>query len=441
MLRMIYDSIKYNNHNKWSRDRIAEFSLQQFHKTVKKAYRHSRFYQELYTSHGIQYNDLGTIDPSDLPIIDKEMVQQNFDSITTIDSRKKIERDKSSENLLLLPGIGYLVHTSGSTGKPCDFVYSKGSVDALESNFVRLSIGGGNNPITLKDFPIKCLHVSSVGSGYASMMLALNGLRSYHAKSIIVKASDPLDQWIDIIGDFSPNYLSGYPSCIDIVANMQKKGQIHIQPKKIITGGEPMVKETMNRLGQLFHADVVNYYGCTESLLIGAGTSWYDGLYLFDDMNFVEIDAVDRLIITPLTNSAFPLIRYRMTDVMEGFTKSFTPPLPFTHIDRIIGRYEELLWFENSKGHMDFLHPLFLDDLDVKGVEKYQFEQIDNGFIIRCVSLLKEKEELEKQIRKQIDHMLNAKNLINVKYRVTFVGEIPIDPVSGKTKMVVKKKG
>ena len=46
-----------------------------------------------------------------------------------------------------------------------------------------------------------------------------------------------------------------------------------------------MGKEEMRRLSELFGGDVINYYGCTESILIGAGASWYDGIYLFDDLN------------------------------------------------------------------------------------------------------------------------------------------------------------
>ena len=130
-----------------------------------------------------------------------------------------------------------------------------------------------------------------------------------------------------------------------------------------------------------------------------------------------------------------------MDDIAEGFTKDFVPPLPFTHIDRIAGRVEELLWFENEKGKKDFLHPLFLDDLDVEGIEKYQFEQTGNsGFVIRCIASAENKVNLEKKIREQIDRMLRGKNMMNVKYRVEFVDRIAPDPVSGKIKMVIKKE-
>jgi len=286
MLELICDSLKYNHHCRWSRDDILKLSIRQFRSTVKRAYIRCPFYRELYASSGIAYEDLSVLEPSDLPIIDKAMVRANFDRIAAMPLHKEPEMEEG-EHFRLLPGIGYLVHTSGSTGKPCSFLYSKGAVTALEANFVRLSIDGGKNAVTFGDFPIRSLHVASVGRGYASMLLAQNGLKSYHAKSVIVEASTPLAQWKDKIGDFSPSYLSGYPSCIELVAEMQQAGQISLRPKKIITGGEPMGKEEMERLSELFGADVINYYGCTESILIGAGASWYNGIYLLDDLNYL----------------------------------------------------------------------------------------------------------------------------------------------------------
>ncbi|EGD50376.1 hypothetical protein TheetDRAFT_2811 [Thermoanaerobacter ethanolicus JW 200] len=41
----------------------------------------------------------------------------------------------------------------------------------------------------------------------------------------------------------------------------------------------------------------------------------------------------------------------------------------YTYIKRVIGREEEIMWFKNENGDKDFLHPLFIDDLDVEGIK------------------------------------------------------------------------
>ena len=65
---------------------------------------------------------------------------------------------------------------------------------------------------------------------------------------------------------------------------------------------------------------------------------------------------------------------------------------------------------DHKDGKRDFLHPLFLDDLDVKRIAKYQFEQTgESAFILRCVASASDTEELERKVRDQIDGMLRKK--------------------------------
>ena len=48
---------------------------------------------------------------------------------------------------------------------------------------------------------------------------------------------------------------------------------------------------------------------------------------------------------------------------------------PFTHAEILLGRSEELLWFEDGSGHRDFLHPLAVEGFCVQGLVDYQFQQ------------------------------------------------------------------
>jgi phenylacetate-CoA ligase len=434
---MIRDSRAYDRHNHRNIEENESESLLLFWKRVREAYQRSSFYRDLYRAHGIGREDLGHMRPDQLPVVTKDMVRAEFTRISQIPPVLAHTPIKD-RGVKLLPGIGYLVHTSGSTGRPARYLYSNDAVTAMEANFVRLSTAGGRYIISFRDFPIRSLHIAAVGSGYASMLILKHGLRDYRCESILIDAGTPLDSWPQKIGTFQPNYLSGYPSCIRLAAQLERQGRIDIHPRKIITGGEPMTRAQMNELAEVFGGDVINYYGCTESLFIGAGSSWYDGIYLFDDVNYLETDAMNRLIITPLVNPAFPLIRYQMNDIMEDFTRDYVPPLPYPHIRRIAGRAEDLLWFDNEDGRRDFLHPLFLDDLDVQGIEQYQFVQDSSTrFTIRCVSSQPDHAALEAAARRQIDGMLNKKRMGNVAYAFVFPDHLDPDPRTGKIRMVL----
>lgn len=436
---MLYEIVKqgrfYYKNDKKSRDQILNISLKSFRNIIKYAYRKSPFYKEYYKAYDIRYKDLDEIFPDDLPIIDKKTVIENFFEIPT----EVIDKDKykaALEEGNMLPSFNniYIVHTSGSTGVPCPFLYSKQALISLESNFARLSLTG-ENKLSLKDLPIKSLYIAPVGSGYACTALALFGMKQYHCKNILIDARVPLEDWKDKIKDCSPLYLSGYPSCINLIAKLQQNGEINIKPKKIITGGEPLSTEYIKYFKDTFKADIIDYYGCTESIFIGAGGSSYNGIYLFDDINFIETDEKNTLIITPLYNKLFPLIRYKTNDIAENLQKEGWGNLPYTHIDRILGRKEDLMWFINENGKEDFLHPLFLDDLEVAGLLKYQFVKTsDNSFTLNCI--LKDK-NIEKEIERQLHVFLNCKNMNNVKFKINPVNDLYRDPKSGKVKLII----
>lgn len=439
ILRLIIEGTEFYYNTRRSRVQVKEYSERLFRKTLKYAYRNSSFYHEYYSSHGIGYEDLEHIEIEKIPMMNKSLVRENFYDIATrpVDP-ESVKRAAAGGEMLARVGRDFLVHTSGSTGRPCNFLYDRQAVTAIESNFIRLSIGG-KNAIGIKDFPIKSVYIAPVGSGYACTALALNGLKSYHAKGYVLDASTPLNEWKQVLKRYSPNFLSGYPSCLSMIAALQEKGDIDFHPKKIITGGEPLNHDSAVYFSELFNADIIDYYGCTESILLGAGGSSYEGLYLFGDLNYFEVDSGSRLVITPLYNRLFPLIRYQLNDMVEGFRKEDTGVLPFTHIDRIMGRNEEIMWFKNSKGSMDFLHPLFIDDLQVEGIGKYQFQQLDEvSFLLRCIKLPKAPSNVEEDIKKQIHVFLNKKQLQNIKYGIDFVDHIDVNPATGKIKLVIK---
>lgn len=41
----------------------------------------------------------------------------------------------------------------------------------------------------------------------------------------------------------------------------------------------------------------------------------------------------------------------------------------------LLGRCEDMLWFEDGFGHRDFLHPLAIEGFCVEGLRDYQFLQ------------------------------------------------------------------
>ncbi len=412
---------------------IQADSLAAFRKMLAWAWSNTRFYPAYWKEFGISQKDLKTIRPDEIPWITKEDVREHFQDMTAI----PVKKDQSGRWASRSGAI--IVHSSGSTGQPAAFLYGKGAMTTVEANFVRLCNLGGENRVGFKDLPVQNIHAASVGKGYASTTLLGSGLSGYHGRSLLLKASDPLSKWVKTIGDNSPNFLSGYPSCLSLLLELQNSGQIHLRPLKIITGGEPLKEGLKRNLREAFGADVIDCYGCTESMLIGAGSSWYEGMYLFDDMNYCETDEQGHLIITPLYNRAFPLIRYKLDDLVKGFSKDHHGELPFTHIEGIIGRDADILWFVNREGLPDYLHPLVLDDIYAPGLKNFQFVQIDDhSFRLDCICESR-KAAVKEELQKQLDAILKAKQMENLHYEICFPTKLRLNAQSGKVPLTIKE--
>lgn len=429
---LVYESSRLWNNASKSPDKVHSESLGSFRRALDYAWKRTKFYPAYWKDHGITYKDLKTISPEDIPCITKEVVRSRFDEIAAVSVTKNDRGAFTSKSGAVM------IHSSGSTGTPAWFLYGKHAITIIEANFVRLSNLGGNNPVGFKDLPIRNLHAASVGTDYASTILLRSGLSKYHAVSTLLKPSEPLSEWVGTIGESSPNYLSGYPSCLSLLLDLQKSGHVRLHPLKIIAGGEPLKPGLKKELQEVFGADIIDYYGCSESLLVGAGSSWYDGIYLFDDMNYCEIDEQGHLILTPLYNPEFPLVRYKLDDLVQGFTKDYRGELPFTHIDKVLGRDEDVLWFLNGKGFPDFLHPLVLDDLNVEVVRGFQIVQIDKHSFRIDYTADAADEGIERKLKYQMNNILKGKRLENLHYEIRFCTNLKVNPRSGKIPLTVK---
>lgn len=140
------------------------------------------------------------------------------------------------------------------------------------------------------------------------------------------------------------------------------------------------------------------------------------------------------MYLTSLYNLAQPLIRYRLTDDIalqntDGFTKAIG----------LIGREEDVLWFENLDGSRDFLHPLSVEGICVEGLRDYQFCKTSNASF-EMIAEFSESADIvraKSEIKLEIDLILKEKGLDYVSYEIFATDQIPPDPITGKKKLVL----
>ena len=117
---------------------------------------------------------------------------------------------------------------------------------------------------------------------------------------------------------------------------------------------------------------------------------------------------------------------------------------PFTRIRDVIGRSENALEFTNRHGSRDFIHPIVIVEFIVRGLHSWQIVLLDEtSFIFRVrfdTGLTHEqKQTTRRQVREKMRALLAEKEMDNVRFEIEEADTLPIDPVSGKFRLVVRQ--
>lgn len=437
IINLISGLIESNKNLKKTREEILEIREKKFRKMLKFAYNNSKFYHELYKSNGITENDLDTIGIEKIPIIDKKILMDNFDDVVTKNDVKKDELldyiIKNKDPYHVYKNRYNIIYSSGSSGNVGIFVYKKNDYDKLYSFITRA--------YKFKLKKIKSVFLGAADGHYSTVTFVIRGNRGIMKlfyESIILDINQPIENRIEEVNNFNPDVIAGYFSGLKILADYQQKGILNINPKKIVSSGEGVIPKDKKYIEEVFGKPLINIYGCVECSLIGIGKNEYDGVYIMDDLVYIEFKD-DHILLTNLFNKTMPIIRYRIEDYIK-VKEDKNKIMPFTLVDEIMGRKEFDIWLRNDYGKLDFISPLIIMDFYVKGLDKLQFViQNEDYFIFRVVIKDKDKEKVKKEIKKRLNEILALKDFTKVKYDIEVVEDIPVDKKTGKFKFVAKK--
>jgi len=425
-------------HEKLSRKSILRLQEKKFRKMLNFAYKHSKFYHDLYTSKGITKNDLETINIDKLPTVDKDTFMDNFDDIITVDDVSKKEVvdffDKSTNPNELFKNKYHVIHTSGSSGKLGIFVYMRKEWDTFFPYITKLF-----------DFNFRKNRSSFIGAtgghftGNSFISWSVKGLPGFFCKPLILDVNEPIDDIVKKLNDFQPHILGGYFNALKVLAQKQEDGVLKVKPRIITNCGEGINKKDKEYVEKVFNAPISNLYGFAECVVAGFGSNEYNGIYLMDDICLIEIKE-DHILLTNLFNKTEPIIRYRIDDYVK-LKEDKKKLLPFTLVDDIVGRAEFVIWFENDRGNMDFIHPLIFTDFYVRGLDKLQlFIKDKKSFEFRAVINERNKNRVINDIKDKLDKLLAEKNFTNISYSIKIVDDLPVDKKTGKFKLIMKEE-
>jgi phenylacetate-coenzyme A ligase PaaK-like adenylate-forming protein len=424
----------------------AEFEakkLIKFRELAQFANAHSPYYARLIREHNIQ---LATCVPEDFPVLTKSLLMANFDEIVTDPRLSKqvvadfLTHSKTPAERLL--NRFTVIHTSGSSGEVGYFVYSpEDMARAIGRRQQRPALTGKRQ----HRGRFRIAFYGATDGHYAAVtMISMmqRGLLRLFVKLQLLEVNSPLPEVLQTLNDFQPELVIGYTTALKILAEKQRAGLLHIRPRLIATGGEGASPNDKAMLTEAFGCGVMSTYACSEHLGMGTAAAGSDQIVLYDDDLIFEFQT-DHCLITNLFNRTLPLLRYRMSDTLQPVAHH--QHQPYLVIESLVGRNELQPVFINRDGVEDFISPHTINEVFVKGLNRFQLHMLSATsfrFMVCLDAQLTpaEREQCCAGVKQRLQEILARKRMENVQFTLVVTDDLPVNPVTRKFQLIVDKR-
>ena len=444
-LSLLWNFFRLRGNTKKSHTDMKNIQERKLRQLLQYTWEHSTWHRQRFEKTGITHEQLATLPLSAFPSMSKQDLLTHFDELVTTNELHQeglrrfdeIEAERKKTYL----GKYHVVHSSGSTGKPGYFVYDKTAWGQMLLGIIRGALWNMSIPsiLGLLMKGPRILYIAATEGRYGGAMAVGDGVDGLHAQQLFLDINQPLGEWIGQVQEFGPNLIIGYPSAIKILGELKEDGALQMDILRVISCGEPLGVNLRRYLEETFQAEVVNFYGASESLALGVETGDSGEMVLFDDLNIIEVEN-GQMYLTCLYNFVQPLIRYKISDRLILKPAEADSRFPFTSAELLLGREEDALWFEDENGDREFLHPLAIEGFCIDGLRDFQFQQtgVAEFEMLAEVAGEKNKEYVYREMMRWMSSILQEKGLSYVEFAIRFVETIFPDPRTGKKKLILK---
>lgn len=421
-----------------SREAFEHERLVRFRKFAEYVQRKSRWYRRIMSEREI---DPQSCHPGQFPVLTKKEVIEHFDEIVT--ERDVNRRDleaflhRSQDPRELFRGRYTVIHTSGSSGEVGYFIYDQAAWARLLSQIktsqgLRLTSSGRQR---LAFVGATQGHFAGMSISTACDVFPLNLV--YKTKSFEVNR--PLADTVRGLNEFQPSTLVGYGTVLRALAEQQLMSALRISPKIVANSGEPLLDADRAVMEDAFGKCIRNTYSCSEFGVIAHRESTWHHMQLLETYLIVEI-ASNHALVTSLSNRVLPLIRYRLNDLLTEVPSN--EHAPFRSIGDILGRVEQLASFRNRNGTVDGISPHTINEILIPHVRRFQMrlrgpESFEFAVVFDPSATSEQRAAALSFAKEKLRAILIEKALDNVAFDVRPVDDIPVDPRSGKFRLIV----
>ncbi len=350
---------------KWDRDRLEAYQVEQLRDLLIHAGKNVPYYKKKFKEYGFKPENIQSLDDIKvLPYLDRMTIKERHKDFISTD----IPKSK------LIPAT-----TTGTMGIPLIIYGTKETEEIHWATIVNLWGRVGYSPKSRNVF-----FEANIRRGNKD-----NFPWNRYGNTLVLSSNYFVDEWLDkyveMINNFKPEYLVGFPHTIATFSSYVKnrKKSIFNCLKGIIVYAENVYEWQKEIIKDVFGVRVFSDYGMVEKVIHGGGCEHSDAYHLYPQYGYAEYrcaaGSFHELIGTGFINYAMPLIRYGTGDVCNGITERCGEcGREYTLLSQLEGRLSDFLI--NRDGQIVSVY-LNVDFRVFENVERFQLYQERPGIV------------------------------------------------------------
>jgi len=348
---------------KRSRPDLDRLINRRLYQVLTSAYLHIPYYKDMMKKAGYNpfKNYTGPNDLALLPVTRQEILRKM--EVTSL-----VKEGQNFDNL-------FSVTTSGSTGHPLRVYVSPQESSLRMAKWLKVLFING---YSLFD-KVMSLKVPDRMDRMVSAVQQIGMFRRLQMSSLL-----PLEQIVDAFLAFRPQVVYGSRSILELMAlELIRRRQESVKMKLLIQHGELIHRATHILCRDRFGVEMLDAYGSVEMGVMAYETFARDGLHLCEDFTYFEFlndneepvspGESGRVVVTDLTNTCMPFIRYDQGDLVVFEEAEDRRGFRVRKIVRILGRNGDKMVFSDGTEEPVTALNNFMDTYE--GIAQYRVVQ------------------------------------------------------------------
>jgi phenylacetate-CoA ligase len=420
------------------REALEALQLKRLKALLERVYATVPFYRNQMDQAGMRPDLIKSLDDlRQLPFTTKEDLRENYPfGLFTVPLERVIRIHASS----------------GTTGKPTVVGYTRRDIDTWAELMARtLACGGTRQGDVVHNAYGYGLFTGGLGAHYGAEKLGA---------TVIPMSGGNTKRQIMIMQDFGSTILLCTPSYALNLAEVIGDMGVDLADLKLrvgLFGAEPWGEKMREEIEKKLRISALDIYGLSEVIGPGVASECIEakkGLHVFEDHFIPEVidpekgdvlphGEMGELVFTTITKEAFPVIRYRTSDITKIIPETCVCGRAFVRMERVSGRTDDMLIIRGVNVFPSQIEHVLMG---VDGVEPHYQIIIDREGALDMMEVrvevneeifsdeIKELERLSKGIEGEI------KDLLGISCKIKLVEPRTIQRSEGKAQRVIDNR-